>query len=77
MKRFRSALKFAPAAALAAVVGASAQAQASLPATGVDVAEFVTLVITALGAVVGVVVGGYFAFLLIRKAMGWGRKLAD
>ena len=47
-------------------------AQATLPVTGVDVAGSVSLVIAALGAVVGVVVGGYFAFCLIRKSMMWG-----
>ncbi len=51
-------------------------AQPDLPATGVDVAALVTEMITDLGAVVAVIVGGYFAFVLIRKAIMWGRKAA-
>lgn len=61
---------------LAVVLGNVASAQEALGVTGVDVGAYVTLVIAALGTVVGVIVGGYFAFLLIRKAMSWGRKLA-
>jgi len=45
-----------------------------LPDTGVDVAAWIPVVITSLGTVVLATVGGYFAFLLIRKGMKWARK---
>ena len=62
--------------AVAAVVGSAslAQAQITLPSTGVDVAGHVTALITDLGAVVLVAVGGYAAFLLIRMGLRWMRK---
>lgn len=46
----------------------------TLPSTGIDVGEYVTAAITALGVVLAAVVGGYFAFLLIKKAMRWAGK---
>lgn len=71
-----SARTLITAACLAVVLVTTntASAQVTLPDTGVDVGAFVTATITALGAVVLVVVGGYFAFLLVRKAIQWGRK---
>lgn len=61
------------------LVGASAMAQESnavtLPETGVNVAEFATTAISSLGAVVAVAVGGYVAFLLVRKGLSWIRKI--
>lgn len=68
---------FAPLFALALVMVGSLPAFATgvtLPETGVDVAGHVTATITALGAVLVVIVGGYFAFLLVRKAMRWGAR---
>jgi|GEM_PF-4397656 len=65
------------AVALAVVLfanGSSAFAQAALATTNIDVGEYVTLGITALAGVVTVVVGGFFAFLVIRKALSWGRR---
>lgn len=58
-------------------VGSSAYADTvTLPATGLDIGSYVTAAITALAAVLAVVVGGYFAFLLVKKAMRWaGRAL--
>lgn len=43
----------------------------TLPDTGVDLTEWVPVVITGMGAIVAVVIGGYFAFLLIRKGLRW------
>lgn len=55
---------------------ASAQEAVTLPNTGLDIGAYVTAGITALAGVLAVVVGGYFAFLLIKKAMRWaGRAL--
>jgi len=48
--------------------------QAALPDTGVDVSEYLTLGITGLGAVALTAVGGYVAFLLIKKGLKWGGK---
>lgn len=71
------------AVASAAGVFASAAAFAeetstpvTLPDTGINMSSYVTAGITAIGAVIAVVIGGYFAFLLIRKGMKWaGRAL--
>jgi len=49
----------------------------TLPDTGVDVGAYITVAIAALGGVVAVALGGYAAFLLVKKAMKWiGRALA-
>lgn len=60
-----------------AVLGLASVAQATdpitLPTTGVDLPGHVTAAITAMGSVVVVVVGGYFAFLIIRKGLQWAR----
>lgn len=47
-----------------------------LPDIGIDLGGLTSETISALGAVVVVVVGGFFAFLLVRKAMSWARSLA-
>ncbi len=59
-----------------ALIGSAqlASAQVTLPDTGVDVTGHVTAAITAMGAIVAVVIGGFFAFMLIRKALQWGRR---
>ena len=52
-------------------------AEVTIPASGVAVDEFITAGITALGAVAAVAVGGYFAFLIVRKGLRWaGRALS-
>ena len=45
-----------------------------LPTTGVDIAAWIPVVVTAFGATVLAIVGGYFAFVLLKKGMQWGRK---
>jgi len=51
--------------------------EVTLPNIGVDVSDYVTAGITALGAVVAVAVGGYAAFLIVRKALKWiGKALS-
>lgn len=52
-----------------------AQDAVTLPETGVDIAKYATAAITALGAVVAVVVGGTIAFLLIRAGIRWIRGM--
>ena len=44
-------------------------AQVTLPDTGVDISAFVTAAIVSLGAIVGTVVGGFFAFRIIAWAI--------
>ena len=76
MKKY---LKYAaaPGAAAAAILAnVPAVAQVTLPDPGVDVADYVTLAIAALGVTVAAVVGGYIAFLIIRKGMRWGGSFA-
>jgi hypothetical protein len=68
-----------PILAIALVIGSTAAANAqgvTLPDTGVDVEGAITALITAVGSVVSVAVLGYFAFLLVRKGMAWGRRAA-
>lgn len=57
------------------VAASDAAAQVTLPATGVDVSEYVGLLVTGLGGVVGSVLAAYVAFLLIRKAKGYLSKI--
>lgn len=54
-------------------VGLMAQEAVQIPETGVDIAGYITSAIAALGGVVAVAVGGYFAFLGIKSALKWGR----
>ncbi|HVS70782.1 MAG TPA: hypothetical protein VHQ47_05980 [Phycisphaerae bacterium] len=46
----------------------------SLPDTGVDIAAGTTAVITKIGTVVLVAVGGALAFLAVRKGLKWANK---
>lgn len=60
----------------AVVATAQAAESVTIPPTGVDVPGYITAAITALGLVVAAVIGGYFAFLIIKKGMRWaGRAL--
>lgn len=73
--RGRTAMAIVACAAL----GASCMARAdtvTLPDTGANISGLVTAGIQAIGAIVAVIVGGYFAFLVIKLAMKWARKLA-
>lgn len=48
----------------------------SLPDTGCEVGTLITAGITAMGAVAAVAVGGYVAFKVVKKALGWvGRAM--
>ena len=46
----------------------------TLPSTGVDVGDYLTAGITAVAAVIGIAVGGYIAFLVVKKALRWAGK---
>ena len=64
--------------AAAAMLGTSVFAQEDsikLPEIGINVAGYATAAITALGTVAAVAVGGYVAFLLVRKGLSWLRRI--
>ena len=64
------------AGAVIALCTGSAFASSSLPDTGCDVSALITSGITAMGAVAAVAVGGYVAFKVVKKALGWvGRAM--
>lgn len=44
---------------------------ANIPDIGVNVAEFVGTGISTLGAVAAVAVGGYAAFLIVKRGLRW------
>ena len=41
---------------------------------GVTLGDYVTVAITSMGAVVVVVVGGFFAFKIIKVGLGWAGR---
>lgn len=48
----------------------------TIPSIGTDVSSYISSSILLLGGVVGVAVGGYAAFLVVKKALRWlGRAL--
>ena len=69
--------KAALVAALSVVGVASFAADpVTLPTLGTDVSSYITAAISLMGGVVGVAVGGYAAFLVVKKALrGLGRAL--
>lgn len=46
-----------------------------LPDTGIDFETMVVEVVSKIGVVVGLVVAAYFAFLVVRRLMSWGRRI--
>ena len=73
MNQWKQNLVVAWGVAMAVCSGA---AFASLPDTGCDVSSLITSGITAMGAVAAVAVGGYVAFKVVKKALGWvGRAM--
>ncbi len=66
-------LSLALALSVLAIAGAPA-ADVTIPTTGLDIGGYITAAITAVAAVFAVVVGGYFAFLIVKKAMRWAGK---
>lgn len=73
VKRNTSAAIVAVSVGAATAVG-SLQAQATLPDTGVDVSEYVSAAITQMGTIMGTVIAGFCAFLVIRKGMSAARR---
>ena len=74
MKKFGSKLVTLFGAVMALCSGSVFAA--TLPDTGCDVDSLITAGITAMGAVAAVAVGGYVAFKVVKKALGWvGRAM--
>jgi len=48
----------------------------TLPDTGIDLSEYVTLLVTGIGGVAALAIGGYFAFRIVRIGLRWLRKIA-
>ena len=46
----------------------------TLPSTGAELDAWLPVVITGMGAVVALVAGGYFAFLIVKKGFTWARR---
>lgn len=65
--------KFLPILALVLSVSAASAAE-TIPDTGLDIGGYISAGITAMAAVAAVAVGGYFAFLIIKKALRWAGK---
>lgn len=52
------------------VMGQSSYAIAELPST-IDVTEYIALGVAAMALIVAAAIGGYTAFLLVRKSFRW------
>lgn len=65
--------------AVVTVVAASptfAAGEVTIPVIGVSVQDYISAGITLMGTVAGTAVGGYAAFLVVRKGLRWlGRAL--
>lgn len=71
--RYKSAFVFA--LLTLAMSGLMAE-DVTIPSIGTDVSSYISSAILLLGGVVGVAVGGYAAFLVVKKALRWlGRAL--
>ena len=71
LSRFRGVAAAVVAVTVMAVGSTMAHAQVTLPDTGIDIPGHVTAGITAMGLIAGAALGGYMAFLLIRRGMRW------
>lgn len=74
-KKFNSVKTAVIAGALTAPLAFCEGNSVTIPDCGVNVAEYATAAITALGGVVAAVALGYVGFLVIRKGLRWLRTL--
>ena len=66
------ASKLAYTACGIATMGIACAEEVTLPAVGQSgIADYITAGITAIAGVVGVALGGYVAFRVVRKALSW------
>lgn len=61
---------------LVAILTPYSIAEITLPDTGIDTAGHVSVAITALGEIVLVIVGGFFAFKVIHLALRWVGRIS-
>lgn len=54
-----------------ALVSTTAQAQVTLPSTGIVLGDYVTELVTGIGAIAGVAIGASFAFFILRRGVSW------
>ena len=74
MKKF-SKVALAGGALIGAGASSAFASGVTIPDIGCDTGAYITAGITAVGAVAAVAVGGYFAFLVVRRALRWGNKI--
>ena len=74
-KKFNSVKTAVIVGALTAPLAFCEGNSVTIPDCGVNVAEYATAAITALGGVVAAVALGYVGFLVIRKGLRWLRTL--
>ena len=74
-KKFNSVKTAVIAGALTAPLAFCEGNSVTIPDCGVNVAEYATAAITALGGVVAAVALGYVGFLVIRKGLRWLKTL--
>ena len=69
-----AALKCAVVVGVVGGLIADAHAEVTLPTTGVNVGEYITAGITGVAAVIGICVGGFIAFLIVKKSLKWSGR---
>ena len=74
MKKIRN-YALAGAALIGAGTSSAFASGVTIPDIGCDTGAYITAGITSVGAVAAVAVGGYFAFLVVRRALKWGNKI--
>jgi len=67
-------MRFLPIFLALFLASAASAADVVIPTTGLDIGGFITAGIAAMAAVAAVAVGGYFAFLIIKKGIRWASK---
>ena len=61
-------------ALMALSLSAFAADSVTIPDTGLDIGKWITAAIVLMASVAGVAIGGFFAFLIVKKALLWGAK---
>lgn len=74
-RKYRNHMLAATLALPALLVAEKASAVATLADIGVDLADYVPLMVTAIGATVAVIVGAWAAFKLLKITFNWAGKM--